>query len=274
MKKILKKIWNSPPKSWFKKLKKYFLHFDKKKDSWNVHNVKVLEKDISLLMPNEIPETYMSMLDGSYEIDLISKLAANKNKVVWDIGAHIGYLSLFFSSAFGEETLVYAFEPNPSNQKWLESNININEAYSKRIFINKEAITNKVGEVEFNVGNADDATSSGGYIKDVTPPLQENSYEDFKKIKVESNTIDNLISQKKLSVPDFIKIDVEGAELKVLEGGINTLQQNGPELIIEIHTIPMMFHVSNFLEKLGYKINIWDEDSQNFTKIIHARKQN
>jgi len=59
--------------------------------------------------------------------------------------------------------------------------------------------------------------------------------------------------------PDVIKIDVEGAELQVLEGGRRLLAEHRPLLLMEIHHICQMFGVKNLLHSLGYQLSILDE---------------
>ncbi len=274
MKRIIKKIWCSSPKAWLSKLKSLAMIFkDKKK---KVHQVNNSGNIFFLLMPTIIPDSYQDMLTGSYEKDTIEKILKEKiNKIIiWDIGAHIGYYSLLFASNINNQSRILCFEPNPNNTEWLESNLKLNTKYSSMITLYQKALSDKKQEINFNIGNKDDATSSGGYIDNITPPLPDSSYSNFKKIKMVTSTIDELVFEEGLEIPNILKIDTEGAELKILEGGINTIEKYKPELIIEVHTIPLMFYITNFLNKINYSIEILDEENNNInTKIIYARSQ-
>lgn len=279
MKKIFNRIWNSSPKAWVAQLNRYgsYLFFVKKRKGVVCRSAGP-KGELSLLMPFPIPDEYQSMLDGSYENFLPKNILANqleKNLIIWDIGAHIGYQSLIFASTLGtEKSRILAFEPNPDNARWFAENMRLNPSYAPAISLYEKALSEKIEKVDFNIGNKDDATSSGGYINNTTPPLPEATYKNFKKISLETTTIDYLIRAEGLPIPDLIKIDVEGAEFRVLQGGAQTIKNYKPELIIEIHTIPMMFHVGKFLEDLSYEIKLLDEDNNNiFTKIIYAKYQ-
>lgn len=276
MKNLLNKIWNSSPKSWLFKLRYIysFIYFNKKRNGV-IYKTYNHGNEIKLLMPFPVPPEYESMIDGSYEDSIFNNILnfdSLDNLVIWDVGAHIGYQSLVFAASLGSNVKVISFEPNPNNVKWFKSNMLLNKKYSSKISLIENALSNKIENVNFNIGNKNNATSSGGYIDNTIPPLPESSYVNFKKILLKTNTIDDIIKTDNLLLPDIIKIDVEGAELKVLQGGIETIKKHRPELIIEIHNIPMMFHVYEFLKSLNYSIKILDEDNKNIqTKIIYAK---
>lgn len=245
----------------------------------------------NLLMPNPVPETYQSMIDGTYE-DCISKKLVEKfqqngieirGKTIWDIGAHIGYQSFAFAALVGKDGKVVAFEPNPNNIEWFKKNFAVNEEVAKRITLRNEAVSDTNDILHFSMSKStDDATTSGGYIDSVVPPLPDTSYGNFSTEEIKARTIDELVEKEKLPTPDIIKIDVEGAEYKVLLGATKTITDKQttrgsvkPVLIIEIHTIPMMLYVSDFLKNAGYTIEIIDEKDNNiFTKIIYAEYKN
>ena len=275
MKKVLKKIWNSSPNTIYKKIHHLFHTLFYGKDKMYIYKLKHIPNEVRLWMPKNIPETYIDMLEGSYEDQILKKILSdrsNETLCIWDIGAHIGYHSLLFASITGPKSKIISFEPNPNNVTWFKSNISLNPTYSPQISVYDKAISDKLEDIDFNIGNKYDATSSGGYISDVTPPLPDESYKNFSKISLKTTSIDNLIYSENFQKPDILKIDVEGAELKVLIGGIRTIRECQPELIIEIHNIPMMFYVSSFLKENGYEITLLDEENNNIhTKIIHAK---
>ena len=79
-------------------------------------------------------------------------------------------------------------------------------------------------------------------------------------------TLDEII-EKKFPAPDLSKIDVEGAENKVLRGA-SKLLKNKPKLLIEIHSIRSMYDVVNLLKDYGYKSELLDDPKESLTRCF------
>lgn len=73
-------------------------------------------------------------------------------------------------------------------------------------------------------------------------------------------TLDYLIYEKKFDEPDFIKIDVEGAEFEVLKGSQKILKFKKPLILISIHSENLKNEILFFLKKIGYKEKIISRD--------------
>jgi len=150
--------------------------------------------------------------------------------VVLDIGANIGYHTLISSKLVGNIGKVYSFEPEPHNFKLLLKNIEVNE-FKNIIPINK-ALSNNIGTTKLFLDTQSDGKHS----------LSEKNVNTNKFIEVGKITLDNFY--KSLSENrriDFLKIDVEGAEGLVIEGGEKLLKENDIMIIMEF--IP--FHIRN-----------------------------
>lgn len=230
-------------------------------------------KNLSLSIKKIFKDDYREMIAGSYENFLYKSISNIElgGKVVWDIGAHFGYHSFVFANLVGPLGKVYSFEPNPNNNSVFKSNLELNCELSKRIFLHNYAIADTDQEqVVFKISPyTSGPTTLGGFLDANLPPNDDKIYDFFKKINVQTRTIDQLMKQG-LEIPDIIKIDVEGAEDKVLRGGINTLINKRPILIIEIHTIANMSKISQFLAEINYEYKILDEANPIFTKNILA----
>lgn len=152
------------------------------------------------------------------------------NFICFDIGANIGIYSLLFSR-YSKQT--YAFEPLPRNLKFLYKTIKLNKAENVKVF--PYAVADKDGISWFQEGNS----------------VAEGKLDSKGTLRVQMVSIDNFIEKNKIE-PNLLKIDVEGAELLVLEGGRNYLLKNKPLLLLETHGDTIKKKCFGFLEKIGY----------------------
>jgi FkbM family methyltransferase len=128
-------------------------------------------------------------------------------KVIYDLGANVGVSSLFFTSLYPKAT-IYGFEPLPENFEVCLLNYR-GIANKSQVF--PWAIGSKTGQATFDCKN----DSRGGRLETAhhDPNLQTTS-----RIQVKIISVADLIDKEALPVPDFLKIDVEGAEYDVLQG--------------------------------------------------------
>jgi FkbM family methyltransferase len=153
-------------------------------------------------------------------------LSAFQPKTIYDIGANIGISSLYFSDVF-PQAAVYAFEPVPENLEVCRSNFeNLKEG---KIF--PWAVGSRTGVASFECNN----DPRGGKLEGIAA---NEHLRTERRIEVEVFSIDDLVSVQKMEPPDFLKIDVEGAEVEVLKGlerHLHTVKRifvetHGPEL--------------------------------------------
>ena len=149
---------------------------------------------------------------------------------VIDIGAHIGVYSLLMAKVVGPTGCVYAFEPVPQFYERLLANIALNEATNIKPF--QIAISDESGEIEFFVSLPHLFASfdeGGSSIFPYTPAHSQS-------IKVLTETLDSFLERQGIERVDAIKIDVEGAELKVIKGAKNLLSRpDKPLLMLEVN---------------------------------------
>jgi FkbM family methyltransferase len=178
-----------------------------------------------------------------------------KEKTVYDIGAHVGMYTIFFAKSAGSNGKVYTFEPNPDNYSKIIDNTNINGL--KNVNIIKSAIGKNHLKSQLIVRHGDSGTGT------LEKTIQEQiiNEKNYKAIEIDVDSIDNLINNNNiLHKPDFVKIDVEGLELAVLEGMEKTIQKYHPDLFIEIHGSSMnlkkmnVASVFSILDSYNYKI--------------------
>ena len=147
----------------------------------------------------------------------------NDNIIFWDIGSNIGLFSIY-ASIKHKKIKVYSFEPSTSNLRVLSRNISINNLQEK-IIINQFPLTLKqntyqiLKETRFQEGCASNSFGED-FGFDGNKIYEKNSY------KVFGNNINNLIENKILEIPDYIKIDVDGIEHLILEGADKYLKSD------------------------------------------------
>ena len=210
---------------------------------------------------------FKEMIEGTYDTffcDYLKKLNL-EGKTVIDIGAHIGFDALFFAKAVGKTGKVYAFEPNILNKERLDLIINRNADLSERVTTYPIAISNKKGVEQFIFSSfVDNGTSSGSFIEASSTFWEKNIYEKdigFKRTNVETIPLNEISDLGITELPGLIKIDVEGAEYLVLEGGYELISKSQPILLIEIHSIFNMFKVSESLKILKYSMDLLKQES-------------
>ncbi|MRU06115.1 FkbM family methyltransferase, partial [Bacillus anthracis] len=215
----------------------------------NYHNWTLQLFDLTPLMYN-LRLFYVPMgisatfLDKQYEYNKISPvIKVKEGDVVIDAGGCFGDTALYFAHEVGETGHVYTIEFIPSNLEIMSKNINLNEKLQNNITIVKHPL--------WNVSNTSLYYKDQGAASFVTFS-EESGVTD----KVSTITIDNLVVEHKLHKLDFIKMDVEGAEMNALKGAIHSITTFRPTLAIAIyHQISDFVNVMRFINdlNLGYQ---------------------
>lgn len=141
-----------------------------------------------------------------------------------DIGANRGNVTVALANLFPDAD-IYAFEPIKSEYKRIEHSTN----NLKRVTVINAALNNKNGTIPFYI-NKSSPTSSMLPLSAIGKKTVPSS---AKRTMVQAITLDDYFRNKKLKYPIFIKIDVQGAEKIVFEGGKNFL---GNTSVIHIET--------------------------------------
>ena len=163
-----------------------------------------------------------------------------------DVGANQGLYTLAFSSIVGSSGTVMSIEPQKYAIDKINSFIHLNK-FKKPIIINA-ALSNKEGEAVLDV------TKGSGYASIVRDFGQK------KTLKVNTITLDKIINDYDLTKLNFIKMDIEGAELNALKGSEFSLKKFKPTICLECE--PDRFgNINEYLSRLGYKPYIFNEKS-------------
>lgn len=210
---------------------------------------------------------------GTYEEEttkLFSEIL-KEGMTVLDLGANIGYYSLLAGKQIGEKGKVFAFEPWHESFSLLQKNIEVNGF--KNIIPVAKAVSNQCGRQKLFLSN---------------DPLEHHLGRESgsKFIEIDVTSVDEFMEGRNIPV-DLVKMDVEGAEMNVLEGMAETISKS-PHIKIITEFVPEHLELNNcspsaFLEKLfsyGFKLYVINDEkhtrelitpdnTDDFIKSIH-----
>jgi FkbM family methyltransferase len=146
---------------------------------------------------------------------------------VIDVGAHYGQYSILMAAFAGQSGTVISFEPDPYARKVLKQNIELNPAL-KRPIIEETALSDKVGEAVLYTKGGNSQSSL------VRSAVEFARAESLETIRVDTIPIDVYLERNRVPVPSWVKIDAEGAEIRILRGAPNLLA-SPTRVLLELH---------------------------------------
>lgn len=149
----------------------------------------------------------------------LAKQYSKPNASIFDIGANVGAFAVKLANNT-EDNTIYAFEPNPYVYKHFVKNLDNNKPASNSIIPNMLGVGHKKESLGFIW---EKANSGGGKFT-----------KEKKQDKLEIISLDHYVKEHKISNIDFVKIDVEGFEPFVVEGAVETIQNELPVVYIEV----------------------------------------
>lgn len=180
---------------------------------------------------------------GSYEIQkrMAFEREISPGSVVYDIGANVGYFSLLAAVLAGREGKVYAFEPLPRNVHYLRQHVALNHL-ENTIEVIDAAVSDREGEAHFDFG----ASTAMGHLADSGD------------LSVQMVCLDRMLEKGELRPPDYMKVDVEGAEYSVLVGAHHILENHRPVLFMDTHNREAHEATVSLLKAADYRFEILD----------------
>ena len=162
--------------------------------------------------------------------------------VFYDLGANIGFYAVIGARIVGPDGSVVAFEPFPESAAACRRNADLNDF--DWVEVVEAAVADEAGVMGL--------LSTDGYS-------QSNRIADFTEVaKLEVNviTVDEWRSKAAARPPDFVMIDVEGAELRALAGMLKTIAECRPAIVVEVHYLGIEFveFVEREIIPLGYEM--------------------
>lgn len=167
--------------------------------------------------------------------------------VAFDIGSNQGVYACAFGRAVGPDGRVIAVEPIPHQVARIGENLALNGL--RNVAIVEAAISDEVGTAELDLSAGDTSASIvTGFGDD--------------RIGVDTTTIDALVRDNALGRVDFIKLDVEAAELMALSGADETLKAHRPILCLEAAEAALFGQIEAKLSGYGYVARVFDKSGR------------
>jgi FkbM family methyltransferase len=214
---------------------------------------KLLRAPLQLIRPNTVVRVLRGPLRGKkwiagsavhscwlgmYERAKMCRFAASLSagNVVFDLGANVGLYSLLASERVGPTGKVFAFEPLARNLRFLKVHLELNEVTNVQVV--EKAVSDSSGTARFSESQS---ASMGRLSGEGTVAVQTVTVDDFLRLGAPA--------------PRCVKIDVEGAEARVLVGARETLAKHGPTVFVAIHSRSLHRRCTDELHTLGYECN-------------------
>jgi FkbM family methyltransferase len=183
------------------------------------------------------------------EVAFVQKLL-RPGMTVLDIGAHHGLYTLLASKRVGSSGKVIAFEPSPRERRALLFHVRLNLCWNVKI----EGLALGNEETEANLYVVEGGQTGCNSLR---PPVVVSG---TSPLLVKVRRLDGWLQTRKIGRVDFIKLDVEGGELPVLEGAKQLLDSRPRPVILaevqDVRTLPWGYHskeILNHLVEKGYK---------------------
>ncbi len=185
---------------------------------------------------------------------LLQQLVKPDN-IVYDVGAHAGYMTLLLSALCGPGGQVFAFEPSPLNFARLKRNVELN----------KQSGVSLVNLAASDAENSVLLAEMGSYSCLVSEsPRPGESYSEVRTIR-----LDDFAFRDGHPAPTLLKIDIEGHAGGCLKGATALLQETKPNVLCEIHHDKEFKGVREVLEMCSYRMTELDSPRR-FPKHIFA----
>lgn len=214
---------------------------------------------------DDFPAFFHSYPEPMGSTDAYLKFAQLKpGHQVLDLGAYAGMASILFSRRVGPTGHVAAYEPDLHNFKAARINIDMHTRYAgySNISLHQQAVWSDCNGIEFSCdGNMGSSASSivgrRGKVEHVA-----------------STTLEAIMDSHKLDHLDFIKMDIEGAEIEVIGHSLPLLKRLRPALVVESHRVNDVHSAAEcatLLRGIGYETWTSSNHDQFSDYLLFAR---
>lgn len=171
-------------------------------------------------------------------------IGARPGDVVIDAGGCYGETALYFANEVGSKGAVYCYEFDQKNLEVYQHNVLANPELGARVTLVEKALWSEAGR--------DVSIRMDGAATRVTQATQGAS------CSVPTDTVDALVDRNHVPRVDFIKMDIEGAELHALKGAHDTIVRDRPTLAICLyHRLQDFWEIPRYIDALGCDYRFW-----------------
>lgn len=183
--------------------------------------------------PNVYQQIYLRIHNEFVLNHHLKPFSLNPGDIVVDAGANIGSFTIKAANIVGNEGRVIAIEPEKENLKILKKNVDANNLTN--VSIVPKGLWSKKGTMSFYLN---DYPGLHSLFNSTPGKPSKKPYEQSPKTKcpiteIKIDTLDNIIDELEIERTDFIKMDIEGAEIEALQGANKTLARKKLKLVIE-----------------------------------------
>jgi FkbM family methyltransferase len=212
-------------------------------DSWPMCVLSGPAKGVMLNLDIRVNGAYWI---GNYDKWILDHLQLQRwlkpGGVAWDCGAYVGYYGSIFRTVVGSAGIVDVFEASAKNYTRLAGMPKINGW--ENVTIHHLAVGSDHAVIEF-AGDLEGSSGPAGMSKDIP--------HNTKIERVQCSGVDELIHERGVNEPDFIKFDLETAEEFALHNGDALFSSKRPILLLELHGEVVLPAVASFLKKYDYQ---------------------
>jgi FkbM family methyltransferase len=208
---------------------------------------------INLVVSEHVSHAHVS---GSYELETTQAIDSLivPGAICYDLGASIGYMSLLMAR---KAKRVFAFEPAPHAAAEIRKHAAANNF--KNIIIVESPVSDCEREVEFALT---DVAYGSAIVESKT---------EWPTLKLKTITLDEFVADHPF--PDFVKMDVEGEEGRVLHGARTILRERKTLFCCELHTVEATHQVQDIFLEYGYRLTTLDGQPFHFAgQIIRSHE--
>lgn len=208
------------------------------------------------------PRYEASYAAGFHEAALVEFLVAQlePGDVFYDVGGHIGFISMVGARVVGTAGTVFVFEADPENAARILGHLQMNSL--PQIEIVRAAAWSECKTLSFHRAPGASSRNTGSVAE------AEGSGNSGNLIRVDAVTLDSFAAGHR--APAVVKIDVEGAEDEVLKGAEKLFRQSKPVLVCEVHHARAAENVHGWLATLGYQWK-WLDNATQFPRHLVAQ---
>lgn len=204
-----------------------------------------------------VHDMYASMV--AHEDDIVEQFSPKIGDIVIDVGAAFGFYTIMASKRVGQGGRVVAIEPQPDNFEMLNRNIKLNKLAN--IITLNYAVSSKKTMLK---------------LFDSYSTIQERAGQNLQSyIEVSADTLDNLLRQVAIDEVNWVKVDVEGAELEVLKGAVGVLSRSRDiALFVEVHSPDLVRPILELCESYKLRVEFEKTYENGNSHLLLKKKKN